>query len=211
MTGQARNRGGPAAAMRDPALFEEFYRRNIDGVLRFVARRVDDPHTAADLTAEIFLAAIDSAGRYRPGLGSETAWLYGIARNIVAAEHRRTAKEARLNRRIVGHRLLEPDDIARLEERLDAEREGRYALAALASLPEAERALLELVVVDQLTVSEAAAALGIRQATARVRLHRARRSLRYLGHRDAPCDETVETPPEESTGTGPLAYVGGEA
>ena len=33
---------------------------------RFVARRVSDPHLAADLTAEVFLAAID-AGRVLPG------------------------------------------------------------------------------------------------------------------------------------------------
>ena len=37
---------------------------------------------------------------------------------------------------------------------------------------------MELVAVDQLTVTEAAAALGIRQVTARVRLHRARKALR---------------------------------
>jgi RNA polymerase sigma-70 factor (ECF subfamily) len=38
--------------------------------------------------------------------------------------------------------------------------------------------VLELVAVDGLTVSEAAAALGIRAVTARVRLHRARVALR---------------------------------
>ncbi|MFE6988946.1 sigma factor-like helix-turn-helix DNA-binding protein, partial [Streptomyces pharetrae] len=43
---------------------------------------------------------------------------------------------------------------------------------------EGERAVLELIAVDQLTLTEAAAALGIRQVTARVRLHRARRALR---------------------------------
>jgi RNA polymerase sigma-70 factor (ECF subfamily) len=49
---------------------------------------------------------------------------------------------------------------------------------ALARLPEDERAVLELVAVDGLPVKEAAAALGIRPGTARVRLHRARRSAR---------------------------------
>ncbi|WP_267892143.1 sigma factor-like helix-turn-helix DNA-binding protein, partial [Streptomyces caniscabiei] len=52
------------------------------------------------------------------------------------------------------------------------------ALAALGGLPEGERAVVELVAVDQLSVTEAAAALGIRKVTARVRLHRARRALR---------------------------------
>jgi RNA polymerase sigma factor (sigma-70 family) len=173
-----RLRGGPAAAVRDPRLFEEFYRRHVDAVMRFVARRVDDPHTAADLTAEIFLAVLDSAHSYRPRLGSETAWLYGIARNVVSSERRRVAREAERDLRFSGRRLLEADDIARIEDRLDAESPGRRALAALASLPEGEQAVMELIAVDQLTVTEVAAALGIRQVTARVRLHRARKALR---------------------------------
>ncbi|MCX5332509.1 MULTISPECIES: RNA polymerase sigma factor [unclassified Streptomyces] len=173
-------RGGPAAAARDPQLFEEFYRRHVDAMASFVARRVADPHTVADLTAEIFLAVLDSAHTYRPGRGSETAWLYGIARNVVSSERRRVARETARDRRISGRRLLEPDDIARLEDKLDAESPGRRALAALERLPAGERAVLELVAVDQLTVAEAATALGISQVAARVRLHRARKSLR--GH-----------------------------
>ncbi|MFE7837019.1 RNA polymerase sigma factor [Streptomyces sp. NPDC057474] len=173
-----RLQGGPAEAVRDPRLFEEFYRRHVDAVMRFVARRVDDPHTAADLTAEIFLAVLDSAHTYRPRLGSETAWLYGIARNIVSSERRRVVRETEHNLRISGRRLLEADDIARIEDQIDAESPGRRALAALARLPDGERAVMELIAVDQLTVTEAAASLGIRQVTARVRLHRARKALR---------------------------------
>jgi RNA polymerase sigma-70 factor (ECF subfamily) len=202
-----RVRGGPLAAVRDPHLFEEFYRRHADAVTRFVARRVEGPHTAADLTAEIFLAVLDSAHTYRPGLGSETAWLYGIARNVVSSERRRIAREALRDQRISGGRLLDADDIARLEDKLDAESQGRRALAALDRLPEGERALLELITVDQLTLTEAAAALGIRQVTARVRLHRARRALR------TEADATPEPTPKAS-----LTYasevseaIGGEA
>jgi RNA polymerase sigma factor (sigma-70 family) len=192
-----RLRGGPAEAVRDPELFEAFYRRHVDAVLRFVARRVDDPHTAADLTAEIFLAVLDSAHTYRPRLGSETAWLYGIARNVVSSERRRVAREAERDRRFSGRRLLEADDIVRIEDRLDAESPGRRALAALERLPEGERAVLELIVVDQLTIPEAAAALGIRQVTARVRLHRARKSLRGAAGSGA-ASKAVETAPDTS-------------
>ncbi|MCC9709094.1 sigma-70 family RNA polymerase sigma factor [Streptomyces sp. MNU76] len=164
--------------MYDPAAFEIFYRRHVDAVTRFMARRVTDPHTVADLTAETFLAVIDSARAYRPDLGSETAWLYGIARNVVAAEARRGARQSALGSRVAGRRLLQADDIGRLEEKLDAEEAGRRALTALEGLPDGERAVIELVAVDELSVTEAATALGIRKVTARVRLHRARRALR---------------------------------
>jgi RNA polymerase sigma factor (sigma-70 family) len=129
----------------DPVAFEAFYRCHVGSVTRFVARRVADPHTVADLTAEVFLAVIGSARSYCPGRGTELAWLLGIARNVTAAERRRAAHERRTVGRISGHRLLDSDDIARLEDRIDAESAGRAACLALARLPEEERAVLELV------------------------------------------------------------------
>jgi RNA polymerase sigma-70 factor (ECF subfamily) len=171
---------GLADIATDPAAFEAFYRRHVDAVTRFLVRRVDDPHTVADLVADVFVAVLDSAHTYRPGLGSEIGWLYGVARNTLAAERRRMFKETQLTARISGRRLLDSDDVARLEERIDAESEARRAMEAIAELPKGQRALLELVVVDQFTVAEAAAALGIRLGTARVRLHRARKVLQEI-------------------------------
>ena len=174
-----RQAAGPLSRIaHDPAAFEVFYREHVRLVTRFVARRVADPHAVADLTAEVFLAAIDSAGTYHPSRGPQVAWLYGIARNVIGGERRRAAHELRAAGRIAGHRLLDDDDIARLEERIDAESPGRAACLALARLPEDQRAVLELVAIDGLAVKDAAAALGIRPETARVRLHRARRNAR---------------------------------
>ncbi|MEZ7129603.1 RNA polymerase sigma factor [Nonomuraea sp. AD125B] len=163
--------------MRDPAAFEVFYRRHTERVSRFVARRMTDPHTVDDLTTEVFLAAIDTAATYRPDRGSEEAWLYGIARNVVASEQRRAAKELHKNARAAGRRTLDAEDITRLEERIDAERAARPLLSAIAGLPGSLRAVAELVDVDGLSVADAAAALRIRVSTARVRLHRAHRRL----------------------------------
>jgi DNA-directed RNA polymerase specialized sigma24 family protein len=100
----------------DPDAFERFYREHVEAVQRFVARRVDDPYLAADLTTDVFVAAIESAARS----------LYG----------------------------------------------------ELARLSDAERVVFELVALDGLTVADTARALGINPVAARVRYHRARRSLR---------------------------------
>lgn len=162
----------------DPEAFEAFYRRHVEAVALFLARRVADPHTVADLVADVFLAALDSAHTYRSGLGSEIGWLYGVARNTLSAESRRAVRELRLANRIGGRRLLDADDVSRMEDRIDAEAPARRAIEAMAGLPGSERAVLELVAIDQLSVGEAAVALGIRQGTARVRLHRARQALR---------------------------------
>jgi RNA polymerase sigma factor (sigma-70 family) len=162
----------------DQAAFSAFYRAHVGEVTRFVTRRVADPHLAADLTADVFLAAIDAAARYRGSSGGPRTWLFGIARNVIAAEFRRSARERRAESLIAGRRLLEPDDVERLVAKIDAARQVRRLHEELRALPDTERAVLELVAVDGLSVAEAAAALGIRPVTARVRLHRARRALR---------------------------------
>ncbi|MEN0014067.1 MAG: sigma-70 family RNA polymerase sigma factor [Solirubrobacteraceae bacterium] len=162
----------------DPAALEAFYAEHVEAVQRFVARRVDDPSLAADLTAEIFLAVIDSAATYDPSRGTPVAWLYGVARITVSAERRRAARERSANARISGRRLLESDDYERMQERIDAAAQSRVLLAAIDRLGDGERAVLELVALDDLSVAEAAAVLGIRPVAARVRLHRARRAVR---------------------------------
>ena len=176
----------------DPDAFERFYREHVEAVQRFVARRVDDPYLAADLTADVFVAAIESAGSYRRGRGEPRAWLYGIARNVVADERRRNAKELRTAARVRGRELLDDDDLAALHERIDRESTARALYEELSRLPAGERAVLELVALDGLSVGEAGQALGIGGVAARVRLHRARRRLRNrldlptLGASDVP-------------------------
>jgi RNA polymerase sigma-70 factor (ECF subfamily) len=178
----ARERGVGTEQLRwigtDPELFEVFYREHVEDLLRFVARRVGDRERAADLTAEIFLAAIDSAHRYRPRSGTPKAWLYGIARALVANDRRRRGRERAREERFRGSALLDEEDAARMDARIDAAAQSRRLYEAMDRLPDAERAVLELVALDELAVAEAAAAVGVRSGTARVRLHRARRKLR---------------------------------
>jgi RNA polymerase sigma-70 factor (ECF subfamily) len=162
----------------DPAVLEAFYRAHVEAVERFIVRRVDDPYLAADLTADVFLAAIDAAASYRPDRGVPAAWLCGVARNVVAAEQRRAALERRANARVEGRRLLGDNDVERMQQRIDAAAHARAVFAAVAQLPDRERAVLELVALDDLSVTEAARVLGLRPVTARVRLHRARTALR---------------------------------
>jgi RNA polymerase sigma factor (sigma-70 family) len=158
-------------------VFETFYCEHVEKVQDFVARRVSDPYPVADLTADVFLAAIDAAGTYRTALGTPTAWLFGIARRLVASAYRRQQREYHATSRVIGRRMVDEDDLARLEQRIDAQRQARTMYRAMDLLSEGERAVLELVALDGLTVAQAAQALGIAGVTARVRLHRARRLL----------------------------------
>ena len=167
-----------AALATDPAAFEEFYRRHVPAVTAFAVRRLDTPEDVADLVASVFLVVIESADRYDASRGRPVAWLMGIAANLVAARRRRSAREAKALRRVVGHRLLGPDDYAELEAQIDAASDARKVLRALAELPEGERDLVALVCLDGLSPGEAARALGVSSAAGRMRLARARRKLR---------------------------------
>jgi hypothetical protein len=110
---------------KDPEALEVFYRAHVDRVQRFVARRTADPYLVADLTAEVFLAAIESAQTYRSRLGDPGNWLYGIARNVVAAEVRTNPRERRTASRISGRALVQDDDVADLLDRIDAQARAR--------------------------------------------------------------------------------------
>ncbi|MES1247250.1 MAG: RNA polymerase sigma factor [Actinomycetota bacterium] len=167
----------PAQIASDPDAFERFYREYVEAVQRFVARRVDDPYLAADLTADIFVAAIESGRSYRRSRGEPAAWLFGIARNVVADEYRRSARERRTALRVRGRDLVHDDDLGALHERIDGESARRAIYRELQQLPSGERAVLELVALDDMSVADAARALGISSVVARVRLHRARRRL----------------------------------
>lgn len=168
-------RDGTAAIGSDPEAFEVFYREHVEAVQRFIARRVATPESAADLTADVFLAAIQAAPSYSSTRGTPRAWLFGIARHQIADSFRAAAKASRTRTAVLGSELIHDEDLQRIHERLDAEAASRELYARLGSIPDGERAVLELVALDDLAIAEAATALGISTVAARVRLHRARR------------------------------------
>ena len=161
----------------DPAAFEVFYRRHVDRVIGFAARRVADPADAADLVAATFVTVLTAARSYDPGRGEPGAWLLGITARLIVNARRRKARESAALARIAGRRLLGPSDIERLEERIDAARSSQAVIVALDRLrPRAREALL-LVSEAGLRPAEAARVLGISPAAFRMRLSAARRAL----------------------------------
>jgi RNA polymerase sigma factor (sigma-70 family) len=161
----------------DPAAFEVFYRRHIDRVIGFTARRVREPADVADVAAATFLAVLTAARSYDPGRGEPTAWLLGITARLIANAYRRGSREIAATARIAGHRLIDASDIERLEERMDAARSSEVVLAALSRLRPRAGEVILLVGADGLSPAEAGRALGISAAACRMRLSSARRAL----------------------------------
>jgi DNA-directed RNA polymerase specialized sigma24 family protein len=90
----------------DAAAVEAFYRRHVDRVRAFAARRCARPEDVADAVSGTFLAVLDAAPGYDPRRGDAVPWLLGIATNVLAGQRRRAARDQRTQERVRGRRLL---------------------------------------------------------------------------------------------------------
>ena len=167
----------PVAIAAGPGFLPEFYRRHVAKVTGVGVRRFSTAEDVADFVANVFLEVLRSAGSYDPRSGDAVAWLYGLAGNVAAGMRRRQRRSTDAEHRLAGRSLLDADDYARVEERIDAASALRRAYEAMHQLPDQDRRLLELVAVDGLSTGEAANAPGITAVATRVRLVRARARL----------------------------------
>lgn len=162
----------------DPDALEAFYVAHYADVVQYFARRLRDPHDVADLVADTFIAALETAAKYDPRRGRPLAWLLGIGHNTLRRFYRQRQADHQAAARFAGRRLLDADDIAMLEEHIDAEQRARRAYELLGGLWATDRELVVLVDVTGLTPKEAATVMGLLPGMARVRLFRARAKLR---------------------------------
>jgi RNA polymerase sigma-70 factor (ECF subfamily) len=160
---------------RDAASFELFYRRHVEPVLGFFARRTRDPELAADLCAETFAAALAGRHRYRPEAGAAAAWLYGIGSKKLADAQRRGYAERRARRRLGMERIeLADDDFARIE-RLGEAGEARVLMDRLA--PD-QRDAITRHVLDERPYEQIATELETSEAVVRKRVSRGLAAMR---------------------------------
>lgn len=172
------NDGDEALLARTPGddyAFAEFYRRWERPVAAFFMRAVGSGEVAADLTAETFAEALSSAGRFDPARGDAAAWLFGIARHLLARGRERGRVENRARVRL-GLPPLALDDelIARVEAAGGEER----ALTLLAGLAEGQRVALRARVLDERDYDEIAAELQCSESVLRKRVSRGLAALR---------------------------------
>ena len=152
--------------LASPDPFVAIYTQHLPAVSRYLARRVDRADVD-DLAADVF--AIAWRKRAAVTEGEELPWLYRIASYQVANHRRRLA--ARIS--VLGL-LSVPDSAPSAESLVTADAELARAWGAIASR---DREVLALIALDDLSVGEAALALGITANAVSIRLHRARKAL----------------------------------
>ena len=160
-------------ASSDFDAFGELYRRYICRIYRYVRSQV--PHQQAeDLTAQVFFKALKSAETFR-GDSRYQAWIFRIARNTISSSRRRKREVS-----------FEPQD---LPEKADPapspatqvvlEESRRVLTRTVSALPPAQRAVVALRYLSDLSIDEVAQITSRSRGAVRILLHRARSRLRH--------------------------------
>lgn len=160
----------------DQRAFEELVRSSQAGVYTLAFRLTTNPEDASDVTQEAFLRAFKSLKRFR-GEARFATWMYRITANCAATHLARRAKgrhDELSEDDVMADDRPEIDPVAMAEAGLLRDR----MTAALADLPVALRSVVVLRDVYDMPHGAIASELGISEAAAKVRLHRARRKLR---------------------------------
>jgi RNA polymerase sigma-70 factor (ECF subfamily) len=157
----------------DQGAFEELVRRAWPHVARVAGRFFRQPDVIDEISQEVFVKAFVALGSWEARVPLQH-WLARIAVNACYDELRRRQRTAAPATRVPAP---EPAGDPRVWER---EETRLWAGEVLARLPAAERLVLTLTVLEDLSVAEVAALTGWSKVNVKVRAFRARRRLRRL-------------------------------
>ena len=162
----------------DTQAFTTLVQRHRDRLWAVALRTLGDREEAADALQDALLSAYRSAGTYR-GEARVTTWLHRVVVNACLDRVRRNKARPTVP-------MPDGRDVADPADPRDALDERETALeieAALAALPEEQRAALVLVDVHGMPVDDVAHVLGIPVGTVKSRCSRGRARLAVsLGH-----------------------------
>lgn len=144
-------------------LAAQAFRSHYGKVYAFVRRRSSTDADAEDVTAEVFADAAERLDRFRPGETPVLAWLYTVARRRLADEARRRARGTPLAP--AASREYGPSVAAALRR-------------AISTLPDAQRSVVVLRLVEGWSFRDIALRLGVSEAACKMRLSRGLERLR---------------------------------
>ncbi len=177
----------------DPQALSQLFEIHADRVYRLAFGLLRERQAAEDVVQETFLAAMTHLDQFE-GRSSLGTWLYRVAYNASLTRLRARpvdplpADEPEPGEPPLPRALVEWD-LTPEEMLMDSEARGHLD-AAIAALPESLRAAFLLRDVEGLSTLDTAEALGISEGAVKLRLHRARLTLRehlagYFGERAA--------------------------
>lgn len=162
-------------AKTDKDAFGQLYERYHERIYNYVYYRTGNVADAEDLTAKIFIRAMQHIGRYEDKGVPFSAWLYRIGHNLVANWHRDNSRR----------QLIALDDVAQWrfagegpEFATQLMEDKEMLLAAIRRLPADRQELLILKFVEQLPNAEIGEIMGRSEGAIKSLYHRTLLSLR---------------------------------
>jgi RNA polymerase sigma-70 factor, ECF subfamily len=163
------------AAGAAEAGFELLARRYAPKVHRLCVVLLRDPARAEEAAQDSLLRVWRSLASYRPGAGALSTWVYAITRNRCLTLLGRAEPVAAS----LADEVVEAEAMAVAAPAQDDAADGHRLLRRLVDeLPYAQRLALTLYYHEDRAVAEAAAMLGLPEATFKTHLHRGRARLR---------------------------------
>jgi RNA polymerase sigma-70 factor, ECF subfamily len=160
-----------AIAAGDRSAFSELFRRRRNDVYRVALLMTGRAAAAEDIAQDVFLVVMREACRYQPGRSTVTAWLCGIARNHARRKLEHDGRVVPLDLEASGEQTAVcPDPVGDIA----AAQHIAALRRAILKLPVKYREVVVLCDLEELSYSDAAAALDCAVGTVRSRLHRAR-------------------------------------
>jgi len=146
------------------AAFEALYFRHRDFVYRLAARFTGNHAATLDVSQETFAYLI----KRLPTLeltGKLSTWLYPIVKNIAHTQHRKRQRE------VPGlNAVVDDPSLVRHAGSDSLPDQHQHLREAVANLPEAQREVVLMRIVDEMSVDEVATALNIPIGTVKSRL-----------------------------------------
>ena len=162
-------------AKTDRDAFGQLYEIYVKRIYNYVYYRTGNAADAEDLTAKIFVRAMQHIHRYEDKGVPFSAWLYRIAHNLVANWHRDNSRRQIISLDDVSNwRVHEdgPEFVAQLTEDKDA------LLVAIRRLPADRQELLILKFVERLSNAEIGEIMGRSEGAIKSLYHRTLLSLK---------------------------------
>jgi RNA polymerase sigma-70 factor (ECF subfamily) len=162
------------AARTNTAAFSELYERYYARVYRYIVHRVGNAPDAEDITAVVFMKALEALPSYRHHSNGFAPWLFRIARNAVVDHYRRGKRTSPLE---AIETVSSGDDP--MADALQAERRSELHELISGLSPE-QREVILLRYASDLTYAEIAAALDKNEPAVRMLVHRGLRKLKAV-------------------------------
>ena len=156
------------------AKFRSLYEENYADVRDYCLRRVGT-EDGNDAAAEIFIIAWHKLDRVPEGKRGRL-WLFGVARNIVAHQHRTRFKAKRLQNKLE-RTTVRPTDERTTEAVVVRRSQDEAVMAALDGLKPDDRELIRLKMWEELTHAEIGEVFGISAHAVDMRVQRVGKKL----------------------------------